>query len=306
MSSATSSTSLSSIHPQTTIENESHLGCEKSGGFFDSTLKMTGYRKRRLSKIPAPVIIPPPSPIVTAPSPVSPAISDSFLELPSPKTPQSPTKRFVLKPITALTAAFQRTSITGRNRSTSLLRLTKSSNNSPKSPKFGSPKASPQSPKPPKSPKLVHRKGSNGSIRKRSESPTSSAVNIANAVSLLSVTNTQLPTNNSKSSFFGKPSFSLSINTSSQTTTTKSASKLVKLRPPKSPSSCRKALPITPAELAEKLREVPSNNSKVDDEHPLHLDENSNYMFKPLHSNKVPKPVLIDVRNLALYQDEHI
>ncbi|CAG8467694.1 10223_t:CDS:2 [Diversispora eburnea] len=116
---------------------------------------MAVYRKRRLSKIPAPVIIPPPSPTVTAASPVSP---DLFSELPSPRAPQSPTKRFVLKPITALTAAFQRTSITGR---------------------------------------------SSGSIRKRAESPT----------------------------------------------------RIFNLKPPKSTSSCKKALPITPAELSERLHE---------------------------------------------------
>ncbi|CAJ0749500.1 24062_t:CDS:2 [Entrophospora sp. SA101] len=96
-------------------------------------------RKRRLSKLPTPVIIPPPSPssiISTSSSsstsntlinnvvngclssPISPAKSDSFFDLPaSPRNPHSPTKRFVLKPINAITAALQRTTITGSNNS---------------------------------------------------------------------------------------------------------------------------------------------------------------------------------------------
>src|SRR5436305_14772242 len=110
---------------QQTFERET---MEKGGGFLDNTFKITGYRKRRLSKIPAPVIIPPPSTIIISPSPVSPTNSDTYLESTSSITPQSPTKRFVLKPITALTAAFQRTTITGRKTSstTTLLKFPKS------------------------------------------------------------------------------------------------------------------------------------------------------------------------------------
>src|SRR6266540_2969383 len=158
-----STVSLPTSFTQPTLENE---GPDKGGSFLDSTLKMTGYRKRRLSKIPAPVIIPPRSPIISAPSS---AKSDSFLELPSPKTPQSPTRKFILKPITALTAAFQRTTLTGRKASTttSFLKFQKSSNNQKSLKKPTSSKTvSSQSQKSPKSPKFLHRKGSNGSISK--------------------------------------------------------------------------------------------------------------------------------------------
>ncbi|CAG8684520.1 16800_t:CDS:2 [Gigaspora rosea] len=221
----------------------SHLGSEKGGC----------YRKRRLSKIPAPVIIPPPSPTVTVPSPVSPA-SDSYLELQSQKTPQSPTKRFVLRPITALTAAFQRTSITGRNKST-LLKFQKS-NNSPKTSKPTSPKPSPQSPKPPKSPKLLHRKGSSGSIRKRSDSPTTST---PNATFIVPNSSQPSPTTQKPSFLFGKSPFSLSINSpSSQSSKPPSRLGKFNIRHPKSSTTCRKALPITPAELAERLRDSSS------------------------------------------------
>ncbi|CAG8516230.1 2842_t:CDS:2 [Funneliformis mosseae] len=292
---------------QQTFENEGFsTTAEKGGGFLDNTFKMTGYRKRRLSKLPAPVIIPPPSPIITAPSPVSPTKSDSFIDLPSPKTPQSPTKRFVLKPITALTAAFQRTTLTGRrsNSSTSFLKFPKSqSNNNPKSPK---PASSPQSPKPPKSPKLLHRKGSSGSIRKRSESPTSPAV--ATAASFLSPNVTQSPSNASKPSFLFGKSFSLSVNTSIQSSAPKSPSKLGKLnlKLQKSPSPCRKALPMVPSELAERLRESSSRSAKVEDEClRYYYDENDCSIIRPTITRS-PKPILIDVRNLPLYQDDHI
>ncbi|CAI2165171.1 4310_t:CDS:2 [Funneliformis geosporum] len=252
-----STVSLPTSFTQSNIENE---GPERGDSFLDSNIKRTGYRKRRLSKIPAPVIIPPRSPIIiSAPSS---AKSDSFLDLPSPKT-QSPTKKFIIKPITALAAAFQRTTSTGRKSSTttSFLKFQKSNNN-PKSHKPTSPKAaSPQSPKSPKSPKFLHRKA-------------------------------QSPTNNSKSTgFFGK-SFSLSISTSNQSSAPKSPSKLGKfnLKPQKSLSSCRKALPMVPSELAERLREFASYSTKVDDS----------------FLQRLPKPILIDVRNLALYQGDHI
>ncbi|CAG8669517.1 4_t:CDS:1, partial [Paraglomus occultum] len=90
---------------------------DKQPGFIDTTLKMTARRKRRLSRIPDPVIIPNTVPSINASSPISSARSDSFLQLPFPRTPQSPTKRFILKPITALTAAIQKTGITGKNKS---------------------------------------------------------------------------------------------------------------------------------------------------------------------------------------------
>ncbi|CAI2165589.1 18504_t:CDS:2 [Funneliformis geosporum] len=291
---------------QQTFENEGFsTTAEKGGGFLDNTFKMTGYRKRRLSKIPAPVIIPPPSPIITAPSPVSPAKSDTFIDIPSPKTPQSPTKRFVLKPITALTAAFQRTTLTGRrSTSTSFLKFPKSqSNNNPKSPK----PSSPQSPKPPKSPKLLHRKGSSGSIRKRSESPTSPAV-AATAASFLSPNLAQSPSNASKPSFLFGKSFSLSVNTSIQSSAPKSPSKLGKLnlKLQKSSSPCRKALPMVPSELAERLRESSSRSAKVEDERVrYYYDENDCSIIRPTLTRS-PKPILIDVRNLPLYQDDHV
>jgi len=265
----------------------SHLGSEKGGC----------YRKRRLSKIPAPVIIPPPSPTVTISSPVSPA-SDSYLELQSQKTPQSPTKRFVLRPITALTAAFQRTSITGRNKST-LLKFQKS-NNSPKTSKPTSPKPSPQSPKPPKSPKLLHRKGSSGSIRKRSESPTTST---PNATFIVPNSSQPSPTTQKPSFLFGKSPFSLSINSpSSQSSKPPSRLGKFNIRHPKSSTTCRKALPITPAELAERLRDSSSRNSKIDDECSQYFDDYNNKSI----SYKSSKPILIDVRNLCLYQEQHI
>ncbi|CAG8694562.1 29870_t:CDS:2, partial [Racocetra persica] len=263
----------------------SHLGSEKGAC----------YRKRRLSKIPAPVIIPPPSPTVTVSSPISPA-SDSFLELQSPRTPQSPTKRFVLRPITALTAAFQRTSITARNKST-LLKFPKSSNNSPKASKPTSPKPSPQSPKPPKSPKLLHRKGSSGSIRKRSESPTGST---ANTPFLVPNVSQPSPSSTKPSFLFGKSPFSLSINSPSQASKPPSRLGKFNIRHPKS-SNCRKALPISPAELAERLRDSSSRNSKIDDECSQYFDD-CNKSF----SCKSSKPILIDVRNLSLYQEQHI
>ncbi|CAG8517833.1 16501_t:CDS:2 [Racocetra fulgida] len=264
----------------------SHLGSEKGAC----------YRKRRLSKIPAPVIIPPPpSPTVTVSSPVSPS-SDSFLELQSPRTPQSPTKRFVLRPITALTAAFQRTSITARNKST-LLKFQKSSNNSPKASKPTSPKPSPQSPKPPKSPKLLHRKGSSGSIRKRSESPTGST---ANTPFLVPNASQPSPSSTKPSFLFGKSPFSLSINSPSQSSKPPSRLGKFNIRHPKS-SNCRKALPISPAELAERLRDSSSRNSKIDDECSQYFDD-CNKSF----SCKSSKPILIDVRNLSLYQEQHI
>ncbi|CAH1756314.1 5921_t:CDS:2 [Entrophospora sp. SA101] len=190
-------------------------------------------RKRRLSKLPTPVIIPPPSPssiISTSSSsstsntlinnvvngclssPISPAKSDSFFDLPaSPRNPHSPTKRFVLKPINAITAALQRTTITG----------------------------------------------SNNSIRKKLDSPTTR-----------------------------------------------------KFRQPKS-STCKKALPIVPAELAERLREsYPSFNSNTENENELEkaAEENKMYSLSSLSTTIKPslKPILIDVRNLALYENEHI
>jgi hypothetical protein len=265
-----STVSLPTSFTQPTLENEGPPNTEK--GFLDSTLKMTGYRKRRFSKIPAPVIIPPRSPIINAASPISSAKSDSFLDLPSPKTPQSPTKKFILKPISAITAALQRT---GRKSSSSFLKFQKSNNN-PKSPKPTSPKTvtpqspkSPRSPKSPKSPKFLHRKGSNSSIRKHSEGPASP---VANSASFFSSNIIQSQTNNSKSAFFfGK----------STSTATKSPSKLGKfnLKPPKPPSSCKKALPMVPSELADRLKESSSHNTKL---------------------------IIIDVRNLALYQDKHI
>jgi len=184
---------------------------------------------------------------------------------------------------------------------TSLLKFPKSpSNNNPKSPK----PISPQSPKPPKSPKLLHRKGSSGSIRKRSESPTSPAA----VVSFLSPNGSQSPTNNSKPSFrFGK-SFSLSVNTSIPSTAPKSPSKLGKfnLKSSKSSSPCRKALPIVPSELAERLRESSSRSAKYEEERvQYYYDENNCSIIKPFF-NRLPKPILIDVRNLSLYQDHHI
>ncbi|CAG8462115.1 10845_t:CDS:2 [Ambispora gerdemannii] len=220
------------VHPEP-ISVEHDGAAEKNNvgsGFFDSTLKMAGYRKRRFGKIPEPVIIPPPNPSITTSSPVSPAKSDSCLDLPSssPRTPSSPTKRFVLKPINALTAALQRTSLTnltGRNKSATTLKLPKS----PQSPKGnysssplstfgkiispGSPtnKSSPQlsKPPPPRSPRILHRKGSGGSIRKSgSDTPKSP-------------------------SKFGK----------------------FNLRTQKSGSSCRKAMPISPLELDDHIRD---------------------------------------------------
>ncbi|EXX52814.1 hypothetical protein RirG_249680 [Rhizophagus irregularis DAOM 197198w] len=143
-----------------TFESEGPLNTmEKGGGFLDNTFKLTGYRKRRLSKLPAPVIIPTPS-IIISRSPVSPSKSDSYLleqqqqQQQSPKAPQSPTKRFVLKPISALTAALQRTTITARKSSSmTLLKFQKSlsNNNNLHHQKSSSPKLSPspQSPKPP-------------------------------------------------------------------------------------------------------------------------------------------------------------
>ncbi|CAG8464887.1 17577_t:CDS:2 [Rhizophagus irregularis] len=206
-----------------TFESEGPLNTmEKGGGFLDNTFKLTGYRKRRLSKLPAPVIIPTPSIIISR----------------SPVTPQSPTKRFVLKPISALTAALQRTTITARKSSSmTLLKFQKSlsNNNNLHHQKSSSPKLSPspQSPKPPKSPKLLYRKGSSGSIRKRSET-----------------------------------------------------------------------LPISPSELAERLRESCSNSAKFEDENfSCYYDENNGNIIKPY---RLPKPILIDVRNLSLYQNEHI
>ncbi|CAJ0827814.1 6650_t:CDS:2 [Entrophospora sp. SA101] len=200
-------------------------------------------RKRRLSKLPTPVIIPPPSPssiISTSSSsstsntlinnvvngclssPISPAKSDSFFDLPaSPRNPHSPTKRFVLKPINAITAALQRTTITG----------------------------------------------SNNSIRKKLDSPTTSSFN-------------------------------------------SNISNLRKFRQPKS-STCKKALPIVPAELAERLREsYPSFNSNTENENELEkaAEENKMYSLSSLSTTIKPslKPILIDVRNLALYENEHI
>src|SRR4051812_34552330 len=144
-----STVSLPTSLTQPTLENEGPISTEK-GGFLDNTLKMTGYRKRRFSKLPAPVIIPPRSPIINVPSPISSDKSDSFLDLPSPKTPQSPTKKFILKPISAITAAFQRTGRRSSSAATSFLKFQKSNNN-PKSSKPTSPKTvSPQSPKSPK------------------------------------------------------------------------------------------------------------------------------------------------------------
>ncbi|CAG8457953.1 8827_t:CDS:2 [Funneliformis mosseae] len=275
-----STVSLPTSFTQPNIENE---GPEKGDSLLDSTIKKTGYRKRRLSKIPAPVIIPPRSPIIiSAPSS---AKSDSFLDLPSPKT-QSPTKKFIINPITALTAAFQRTTSTGRKTSTTTSFLKFQKSNNPKSHKPTSPKAaSPQSPKSPKSPKFLHRKGSYDFNRKNSEgliSPTSN---------FLSINVAQSPTNNSKSTgFFGK-SFSLSISTSNQSTAPKSPSKLkFNLKSQKSLSPCRKASPMVPSELAERMREFSSYSTKVDDS----------------FLQRLPKPILIDVRNLALYQDDHI
>ncbi|CAB4419913.1 unnamed protein product [Rhizophagus irregularis] len=275
-----STASLPTSFTQPTLENEGPLGTEK-GVFLESTLKMTGFRKKRFSKIPAPVIIPPRSPILNVPSPITSAKSDSFLELPSPKTPQSPTKKFILKPISAISAAFQRTNIKGRKSptATSFLKFQKTNNNL-KSPKSTSPKAvPPQSPKSPKSPKFLHRKGSNSSIRKHSENPTVSPVTSSNVTQ----------TNNSKPGFFFGKSFSLS---SIQSAAPKSPSKLGKfnLKPQKSPTFCKKALPILPSELAERLRESSSRSAKVED--------------ACLH--RFSKPILIDVRNLALYQDKHI
>ncbi|CAG8491785.1 3992_t:CDS:2 [Rhizophagus irregularis] len=275
-----STASLPTSFTQPTLENEGPLDTEK-GVFLESTLKMTGFRKKRFSKIPAPVIIPPRSPILNVPSPITSAKSDSFLELPSPKTPQSPTKKFILKPISAISAAFQRTNIKGRKSptATSFLKFQKTNNNL-KSPKSTSPKAvPPQSPKSPKSPKFLHRKGSNSSIRKHSENPTVSPVTSSNVTQ----------TNNSKPGFFFGKSFSLS---SIQSAAPKSPSKLGKfnLKPQKSPTFCKKALPILPSELAERLRESSSRSAKVED--------------ACLH--RFSKPILIDVRNLALYQDKHI
>ncbi|CAG8537083.1 6233_t:CDS:2 [Ambispora leptoticha] len=309
-------TSSHQVHPEP-ISVEHDGAPEKNnggGGFFDSTLKMAGYRKRRFGKIPEPVIIPPPNPSITTSSPVSPAKSDSCLDLPSssPRTPSSPTKRFVLKPINALAAALQRTSLTGltgRNKSATTLKVPKS----PQSPKGnhsssplssfgkiispGSPtnKSSPQLSKPPKSPRILHRKGSGSSLKKSGlDSPTRSVTDSILApikdINNNSSTAAQQQNSggngnvtsgsNSKSFFFQKSPFNLSINTS-QTSAPKSPSKLSKfnLRTQKSAhgSSCRKAMPISPLELGEKLPHKIS-----------------------------PKPILIDVRNLALYQDAHI
>ncbi|RIA80554.1 hypothetical protein C1645_792274, partial [Glomus cerebriforme] len=291
-----------------TFESEGPLNTmEKGGGFLDNTFKITGYRKRRLSKLPAPVIIPSPS-IIIAHSPVSPK-SDSYLEQTTTiKNPSSPTKRFVLKPITALTAAFQRTTITGRKSSPmTLLKFPKSqsNNNNSKSPKPSSPKSIPHSPKPPKSPKLLHRKGSSGSIRKRSESPTSpAAATVAAAATFLSPNSSQTSTNISKPTFrFGKSSSIITSNPSS--TIPKTQSKLGKfnLKSQKSSPSCRKALPIIPSELAERLRESSSRSAKFEEERiQYYYDENDGSIIKPF----LNKPILIDVRNLSLYQDDHI
>ncbi|CAJ0862652.1 6706_t:CDS:2 [Entrophospora sp. SA101] len=214
-------------------------------------------RKRRLSKLPTPVIIPPPSPssiISTSSSsstsntlinnvvngclssPISPAKSDSFFDLPaSPRNPHSPTKRFVLKPINAITAALQRTTITGKNKS--ILRF-------PKSPK---------------------------SFDSNYNSDGNSC-------------------NKQNSFFYNKP--------------------IGKFRQPKS-STCKKALPIVPAELAERLREsYPSFNSNTENENELEkaAEENKMYSLSSLSTTIKPslKPILIDVRNLALYENEHI
>jgi hypothetical protein len=286
-----------------TFESEGPLNTmEKGGGFLDNTFKITGYRKRRLSKLPAPVIIPSSS-IIISRSPVSPSKSDSYLleQQNITKPPQSPTKRFVLKPISALTAAFQRTTITGRKSSPmTLLKFQKSlsNNNLLHHQKSSSPKLSPspQSPKPPKSPKLLYRKGSSGSIRKRSESPNNSTTNVAAAAAAAAavaannsstISVSQSPTNNSKTSFrFCKSPSNNNV------------SKLGKFK------QCRKALPILPSELAERLRESYSNSAKFEEENfSYYYDENNGNIINPF---RLPKPILIDVRNLSLYQNEHI
>ncbi|CAG8815184.1 20545_t:CDS:1, partial [Dentiscutata erythropus] len=140
-------------------------------------------------------------------------------------------------------------------------------------------------------------KGSSGSIRKRSESPTNST---ANATFIVSNASQPSPTTTKPSSFlFGKSPFSLSINSPSQSSKPPSRLGKFNIRHPKSSTTCRKALPITPPELAERLRDSSSRNSKIDDECSQYFDDYNK-------SFKSSNPILIDVRNLCLYQDQHI
>ncbi|CAG8644438.1 8974_t:CDS:2 [Paraglomus brasilianum] len=309
---------------------------DKQPGFIDTTLKMTARRKRRLSRIPDPVIIPNTVPSINASSPISSARSDSFLQLPFPRTPQSPTKRLLLKPITALTAAIQKTGITGKN---------KSSQKSGKSAKVSGNKGgkTQKSEKFEKTGRIFGKKASNDSIKKRyvvNSTPAASAPSLlttAIAPPNISVPKTSSPKVSSPRTLFFKSPFTPST-PSVTPPSPRSLSKFsvfhlkpIKTQPPplsknsqqpiqndslqtqkklEEQDHCKKAQPITTEELANRLRKISHlPRTPPPDEQPI-AETLSEYGLQGNSMNsserKKPKLVLIDVRNLALYQESHI